>query len=70
MFEPKPTHPKWYLKLYPYLWMLTYSPKSLLKGNWGWHYEWEHSENEQEDLYISQTIGKRHSKIRTDRDIH
>ncbi len=53
MFKPKPTHPKWYLWLYPYLWTLRYDPKYFFRiiigrGNWGWHYEWEYPLSEDE----------------------
>ncbi len=47
MFKPKPTHPKWYLWLYPYLIMLRYEPKYFFRFitgralRPGWHYEWE-----------------------------
>lgn len=46
IFKPKPTHPKWYLKLYPYLFILRYDPKLFFRTitfreNWHWHYEWE-----------------------------
>ena len=67
MFKPKQTHPKWYLWLYPYLSMLRYDPKYFLliitgRGNWAWHYEWEHLENQQEDLYISEALMKAEKK--------
>jgi hypothetical protein len=50
MFKPKQTHPKWYLRLYPYLWMLCHHPSEVFRGNWGWHYEWENigAQSEQE----------------------
>jgi len=44
--KSKPTHPKWYLWLYPYLSLLRHDPKYFFRvitgrGNWAWHYEWE-----------------------------
>lgn len=47
IFKPKQTHPRWYLWLYPYLWILRHDPRLFFltitgRGNWTWHaYEWE-----------------------------
>jgi hypothetical protein len=47
VFKPKQTHPKWYLRIYPHLWMLRHAPKIFFltiigRTDWGWHgYEWE-----------------------------
>jgi hypothetical protein len=77
MFTPKQSHPKWYLRLYPYLFFLRYKPKyffRIITGrvNWGWHYEWEHLENQQEDLYESEALEKAKKKwsdAKTEKDI-
>ena len=47
IFKPKQTHPRWYLWLYPHLWMLRHNPKHFFltligRHSWHWHaYEWE-----------------------------
>lgn len=63
MFEPKQSHPKWYLWLYPYMLALRYNPKyffRLVTGRaqiFGWHYEWENintqSQDNADDEYIA-----------------
>lgn len=69
MFKPKQNHSKWYLWLYPYLFMLRHEPKYFFKSmigraNWAWHYEWEYhlKENEtdtpDEDSYKSVNFRK------------
>jgi hypothetical protein len=68
MFKPKQTHPKWYLWLYPYLLALRYNPKYFFlviagrKQIFGWHYEWEYLEDQQEDLYVSEALEKAKKK--------
>ena len=47
MLKPKQSHPKWYLWLYPYSWMLRHNSKCFFRfvtgreQRFSWHYEWE-----------------------------
>jgi hypothetical protein len=57
MLESKQSHPRWYLWLYPYLWMLRHNRKyffRIITGrvNWAWHYEWERPIPKIEELDI------------------
>jgi hypothetical protein len=51
MFEPKPSHPKWLLFLYPYYVLVRCFPKMIIptllgKTTFHYHYSWEKEDSE------------------------
>jgi hypothetical protein len=66
IFKPKQIHPKWYLWLYPQLWMVRHAPKIFFftiigQHDWHWHgYEWEKIE------YVDIELDKAHRQSVTE----